>query len=236
MKRVVCLVLSVALLGLSLVANVVAINVDNATLAPLATDINSFTTRINGVFIPFSDAQPGDTSVGYYVSEYGHGSGWECHAFALYAYDTIWEEQGYRDREGWSINSVAEAKAFIAGIYPGTLIQGRPDHSMIYLGTDDTGIIVYHSNWSGDNEISITHFTWNQFNDRFSSISSVFVPHKIDTWESVSSTKHSGYCLVCDADHIGNHIAETAGTGTCLLCGYYGNMSGLQNTNDEEWR
>lgn len=82
-----------------------------------------------------------------------------------------------RIEPGYTLNAegVAAIKALLSKALPGDYIQmKRPagyGHSMIVLGTDDTGVNVLHCNWYGRNLISVDHYTWEQMTNLTTGIS-----------------------------------------------------------------
>lgn len=242
MKRKISLILSVVLILSSLVANVSARNaaftdeIVNAEVwkliaAGAATDRPNYTTTINGVAIPFEEYPIGSRFPKTYSGK--HGSGENCHAFALYAIEKIWGADCVKTPVSISLEDGAAAKKFIGTLRPGTLIKipAPHQHSMIYLGTDSTGVIVYHSNWSPNNAVSISHFTWDSFASTFVEVQRLYTPHDIE-WTSITSKTHKGSCSNCGLSVSGRHMAEVAGMGTCMTCGYYGNMDGILKVDE----
>lgn len=61
----------------------------------------------------------------------------------------------------------------------------------------------------------------------------IICPHNVNVWNPYSSTQHRGACTACGTYLYGSHYAQVGGMGTCLVCGYYGNMPGLTSTGHE---
>lgn len=89
--------------------------------------------------------------------------------------------------------------------YPlGTFIRARTsgggEHTMIYIGSDSTGIIVYHANWDNDpnrNIVKISHIDTNS-NGTFSDFPIIeylrYHTHSYGSWTNYSSSQHKRTC------------------------------------------
>ena len=242
MKRKVSGVLSIVMIFASLAANITAANaiaVDEyagmeqwkIAAVATATDKPNYSVTINGVQVPFEDYPPDSTwdVWGYYTTHFG--SARQCKGFALYAFEQIWDDDGTSDKTRITLGSATAAKNYINGLQPGTMIHSDRPHSMIYLGKDSKGVYVYHANWPRDNIVKVSHFTWANFASYFSPIIETVTPHDVE-WTSITSKTHKGRCSNCGLSVSGRHMAEVAGMGTCMTCGYYGNMDGISKVDD----
>lgn len=104
---------------------------------------------------------------------------------------------------------------------------------MILVGRDSTGVIIYHANWPDNGTVAISHVTWSGFAQTFPYLDFIICPHNVNVWNPYSSTQHRGACTACGTYLYGSHYAQVGGMGTCLVCGYYGNMPGLTSTGHE---
>lgn len=107
------------------------------------------------------------------------------------------------------------------------------EHTMILVGRDSTGVIIYHANWPDNGTVAISHVTWSGFAQTFPYLDFIICPHNVNVWKPYSSTQHRGACTACGTYLYGSHYAQVGGMGTCLVCGYYGNMPGLTSTGHE---
>lgn len=246
MKRKVCIILSISLLLMSLSANAASLqseyfeswNLDVAMSN--VVNYSNYSITINGTSLPTAEYPIG--------SDYGintsYSGGGECNAFAMYIYDQVFmttpaSRAAYKEPVGLDLSTEDEAREFLQSLWAGTLIRSTRPHSMILLATDEDGAIVYHANFENIESIcrvNVSHITWSDFADLFGDaagdgyeIAYIYAPHYVKNWTSRNSTYHGGNCEICGATHTARHFAETAGTGTCLVCGYYGAMIGIQN-------
>ena len=146
---------------------------DNA-IAPLT--VVSYNTTLNGKAIPHPDYNPTGTSKvfwkdqesGYYSKNLNE-TGWECHGFALFIFDYLFNGYGkyVYDFPFTAESKLQDYKLYLRQQQPGTFIRVKRPHSQILVGSDNLGIYVYHANWVGDNVVSFNHFTWSVFVSEF---------------------------------------------------------------------
>ena len=152
---------------------------DNA-IAPLS--LVSYNTTINGKSIPHSSYNPNNGNKVYwdkdtYKSVNLGQSGSECHGFALFIFDYLFN--GYGKQGSTSIGTtLQDYKLYLRSLPLGTLIRTPTPHSQIVVGSDNLGVYVYHANWSTTeyNIIRFDHFKWSVFKEKFPTISYTIVP------------------------------------------------------------
>ena len=206
------------------------------SMTGMSTSYNIFTTTamsINGKSIPHPDYPIGSVYSGSFEG------GTQCHGFALFIYNYIWGSTSHGTGDGrTALTSTAVAKWELKGISPGTLIRvddtGSLMHTMIVEQTSETGITVYHANWTGG-KVCETFFSYEDFANRWSEISYMQIPDcRYSIWRQYDSTNHVRTCLDCGKKEYRAHYAQTTGYGTCLACGYVGNISiGIQSVPTE---
>lgn len=207
------------------------------SMTGMSTSYNIFTTTamsINGKSIPHPDYPIGSVYSGSFEG------GTQCHGFALFIYNYIWGSTSHGTRDGrTALTSTAVAKSKLKGISPGTLIRvddtGSLMHTMIVEQTSETGITVYHANWTGG-KVCETFFSYEDFANRWSEISYMQIPDcRYSAWSQFNSTNHVRTCLDCGKKEYRAHYAQTTGYGTCLACGYVGNIYvGIQTVPTEK--
>ena len=96
---------------------------------------------------------------------------------------------------------------------------------------------VYHANWTGG-KVCETFFSYEDFANRWSEISYMQIPDcRYSAWSQFNSTNHVRTCLDCGKKEYRAHYAQTTGYGTCLACGYVGNIYvGIQTVpTEKQW-
>lgn len=209
-----------------------AFYVENAD-APVA--LASYTTTINGKAIPHPDYNPNGTAKVFwqeeaYTSVNLGESGIQCHGFALFIFDYLFNGIGSRTYTG---GSVVANQSFITAQPYGTLMQ-TPSHTLIMVGFNSSGMYVYHANWTlveaERNIVALEHFTWAKCTESFVKFNMYITPteHYIPRWVKKDSEKHSGYCTTCRKTFERAHYSDVAGTNVkCKECGYVGSMGGM---------
>lgn len=192
---------------------------------------------INGKAIPHASYPSGSVYSGTFENST------QCHGFALFIYDYLWGSTSYgRKSRTISINDSTPTTEAALQLPAGSLIRvdsgSSSQHTMIFLSNTTTGITVYHANWT-NGEVRITNMTYANFASRYDTINYIRIPstscpHSIGS-EEYSSTKHVTHCVFCgNSATYSSHYAAVAGYGTCLACGYVGNISiGTNNIQDE---
>lgn len=196
--------------------------------------LSSATMTINGKEIPHPNYPIGSVYSGSFEG------GTQCHGFALYIYNYIWGSTSYGTRKGrTSLNKDENiAKAALKGISPGTLVRMddtlSAKHAMIIESTSESGIRVYHANWTGG-LVCETVLSYSDIATRWTEISYMQVPScRYSKWVKYDSNRHVKTCLDCGKQEYQAHYAKTPGYGTCLGCGYVGYISnGLQDVPGE---
>lgn len=192
---------------------------------------SSYTTTINGKAIP-CPAYP----VGSDFQQIVNGSK-ECHVFGFYILSYLY---GSYDHVVKVTDSSKLSIDYIVDNYPiGTFIRAqRPGidkwHTMIYIGSDSSGIYVYHANWDNDssrNLVSISHIDWSEFSSggAFPGIAYIYYhQHDYGSWSSHSSSQHKSSCSTCGNTRYANHTmgnswiyhSEVKHKKSCSGCGY----------------
>ena len=203
------------------------------------TDRSNYTTTINGKSIPNAQYPAGGTYSGSTSTSFGTGS--QCHGFGLYIYDYLFGSSGAKCSQGFEYignYTQTQIKNKLQSFALGTLLRvsysgsTSDEHTMILVGRDSTGVIIYHANWPDNGTVAISHVTWSGFAQTFY-LDFIICPHNVNVWKPYSSTQHRGACTACGTYLYGSHYAQVGGMGTCLVCGYYGNMPGLTSTGHE---
>lgn len=217
---------SIALTGFPGDYNIID-NSDIATYAAVAT--------INGKAIPHNSYPEGSEFTGSFEG------GTQCHGFALFIYDYLWGSTSYGiQSRAIAVNDFAETAKAALQVPNGSLVRvdsGKSSlHTMIVISKTSTGIKVYHANWT-NGKVCITNMSYSNFVARYDTINYIKIPassctHSIGS-EEYSSTKHITHCVLCgDNASYRDHYANVSGYGTCLACGYVGNISiGINNVN-----
>lgn len=204
------------------------------------TDQSNYTTTINGKSIPNAQYPAGGTYSGSTSTSFGTGS--QCHGFGLYIYDYLFGSSGAKCSQGFEYignYTQTQIKNKLQSFALGTLLRvsysgsTSDEHTMILVGRDSTGVIIYHANWPDNGTVAISHVTWSGFAQTFPYLDFIICPHNVNVWKPYSSTQHRGACTACGTYLYGSHYAQVGGMGTCLVCGYYGNMPGLTSTGHE---
>ena len=204
------------------------------------TDQSNYTTTINGKSIPNAQYPAGGTYSGSTSTSFGTGS--QCHGFGLYIYDYLFGSSGAKCSQGFEYignYTQTQIKNKLQSFVLGTLLRvsysgsTSDEHTMILVGRDSTGVIIYHANWPDNGTVAISHVTWSGFAQTFPYLDFIICPHNVNVWNPYSSTQHRGACTACGTYLYGSHYAQVGGMGTCLVCGYYGNMPGLTSTGHE---
>lgn len=207
------------------------------------TNASSYTTTINGKSIPSASYPVGSTYSGSASMTNPSLSGSECHGFAITIFKYLFGDNGTKVTKNLAISSRSDTQVKTElNSYPlGTLIRAkRPStatsthHTMILVGTDSSGVYLYHANWSAEDTVSIQYATWSDFKAAFPTIEYiVYHTHTVSTWRSYSSSQHRGTCTACGGTVYESHYAASAGYSTCLACGYEGYMNGTMNVHDD---
>lgn len=204
------------------------------------TDQSNYTTTINGKSIPNAQYPAGGTYSGSTSTSFGTGS--QCHGFGLYIYDYLFGSSGAKCSQGFEYignYTQTQIKNKLQSFALGTLLRvsysgsTSDEHTMILVGRDSTGVIIYHANWPDNGTVAISHVTWSGFAQTIPYLDFIICPHNVNVWKPYSSTQHRGACTACGTYLYGSHYAQVGGMGTCLVCGYYGNMPGLTSTGHE---
>lgn len=154
---------------------------DNA-IAPLS--VVSYNTTINGKAIPHPDYDPNNGNTvywrGWYDSVNLDDGGTQCHGFALFIFDYLFNGYGkyVYDFPFTAESKLQDYKLYLRQQQPGTfirVIRPKSPHSQILVGSDNLGIYVYHANWAGDDVVSFNHFTWSAFVDKFAGYLEYFI-------------------------------------------------------------
>lgn len=190
--------------------------------------------------IPNAQYPAGGTYSGSTSTSFGTGS--QCHGFGLYIYDYLFGSSGAKCSHGFEYignYTQTQIKNKLQSFALGTLLRvsysgsTSDEHTMILVGRDSTGVIIYHANWPDNGTVAISHVTWSGFAQTFPYLDFIICPHNVNVWKPYSSTQHRGACTACGTYLYGSHYAQVGGMGTCLVCGYYGNMPGLTSTGHE---
>ncbi len=204
------------------------------------TSLPNFKTTINGKAIPHSKYAHGST---YNNNDFSGAT--QCEGFAKYIYQYLFGSaySGTKTDVKERITGATYVKNKLSNLPLGSIIrtdktgayQSNTGHAMVLVGKDSSGITIYHANWDGANGVMIHYLTWSQFANTFNYLYYLRCPnHAYGAWKSISSTTHQRTCTICGATQNGSHYAKTTGMGTCLGCGYYGNiLVGTQGLPDE---
>lgn len=213
----------------------------------------NYSTVIHGKNIPHASYNPNDGNPVYwdpnesgYTSLYYNDEGlsYQCHGFGLYIFDYLSGGMGSKKTYNNSTytNDDAKAESFIKDQRYGTMVRAYRSnyyHTFIIMGWNSTGAYLYHANWAtgnGTNQVTVDHFTWNVFADRFSGIEYTYTlsgGHSPSYYTPYDSKLHSGVCT-CGRIQYESHFALTAGSNvTCVRCGYVGAMDGLNRVGEE---
>ena len=162
----------------------------------------------------------------------------QCMGFAKYASDR------YAHKSSWNppsteqyepnchFNSVNQIKTYFDRMTTGAyvLLSHNDDengfHAMFYVKSDSNGVTTYECNINGHCDVATYYTTYEGYKTRFNTCYGIYtVSHNY----SSSATNYNGNfhkysCTTCGGYILEYHYGLTLGNGTCMKCGYTGNI------------
>lgn len=151
----------------------------------------------------------------------GLGTGIQCMGFAKQIYwDLFGTNIGTRTADK-SVGS-GKSKAFLMSLHPGAYIRSK-GHSLILVKATSTYADFYHANYQGPCQVSVSKFTYSDFERKYSTLSEVYnPPHTYSSSVSTYDKKYHYYkCTGCDEQESELHSFVASGNKqVCSVCKY----------------
>ncbi len=162
----------------------------------------------------------------------------QCMGFAKYASDR------YAHKSSWNppsaeqyepntrFNSVNQIKTYFDRMTTGAyVLLSHSDnetgfHAMFYVKSDSNGVTTYECNINGHCDVATYYTTYEGYKTRFNTCYGIYtVSHNYSsTATSYNANFHKYNCTTCGGYILEYHYGSTLGNGTCMKCGYSGNI------------